>query len=309
MKLLKKVLVVGIILLIGWKLGLADLITRADQTTKTQSTTTEQTTEQTTKESTTKTTTTKLVQTVDEDQPLYTTDSFTEVSQTVNEGEFTTLVEETSDGYKVKTDAGNTGYLMKDAGKIVEKTETEKPTSIKGAVIVLDPGHGGDDTGALSNDENTYEKTVTLATAKQLKSDLEAAGATVYLTHSEDHYISLDDICEFSTTKNADLFISLHADSTEYANEATGITTYYYYDDEKELADTVENSFSDLPLASRGTEYGNYQVLRENLQSSILIEMGYMNNDSDLSYLTSSSYQEQLSSAVTEAVKTYFSEN
>lgn len=53
-------------------------------------------------------------------------------------------------------------------------------------MIVLDPGHGGNDTGALSNDEQTEEKDITLSTAIKVKKTLEDAGATVYLTHTTD---------------------------------------------------------------------------------------------------------------------------
>jgi N-acetylmuramoyl-L-alanine amidase len=61
-----------------------------------------------------------------------------------------------------------------------------------------------------------------------------------------------------------------------------------------------------LPLDSRGIAYGNYQVLRENLQPSILIEMGYMNNDNDLSELVSDTYQEQLAESITAGLTNYF---
>lgn len=175
-------------------------------------------------------------------------------------------------------------------------------------MIVLDPGHGGDDTGALSTDGLTEEKTVTLTAAKQLQTSLEAAGATVYLTHETDDYISLDDICAFSEEKSADLFISLHADSTESANEATGTTTYYYYNSEQRLAETVSDELADLPITSRGTATGNYQVLRENLQPSLLIEMGYMNNEEDLATLTTVNYQQQLAQSITQALLTYFNQ-
>ncbi len=60
------------------------------------------------------------------------------------------------------------------------------------------------------------------------------------------------------------------------------------------------------PLDSRGISTGNYQVLRENLQPSILIEMGYMNNDGDLEELVTDSYQQQIAASLTQALTTYF---
>ncbi len=68
-------------------------------------------------------------------------------------------------------------------------------------MIVLDPGHGGNDTGALSNDEQTEEKDITLSTAIKVKKALEDAGATVYLTHTTDELVQLGDICDYSEEK------------------------------------------------------------------------------------------------------------
>ena len=80
-----------------------------------------------------------------------------------------------------------------------------------------------------------------------------------------------------------DVFISFHYDSTEDSNEASGTTTYYYDEKNLPLANAVENELAkNLPLISRGVEFGDYQVLRENNQPALLLELGYMNNDNDL---------------------------
>ncbi|OQO70187.1 cell wall hydrolase [Enterococcus villorum] len=244
-----------------------------------------------------------------EDSILYSDADLTHPQATINGGELTEYVTETADAYQVTTNEGESGYLALSEGEKVTTSVKETPTSLSNAVIVLDPGHGGEDTGALSNDEQVEEKTITLSTAKKVKAALEEAGATVYLTRSTDELIQLDDICAYSESKKADVFISLHADSTENANEATGITTYYYYNDNEKLAQTVATSFESLPLESRGIATGNYQVLRENFQPAILIEMGYMNNDSDLAELTSNTYQKKIAENLTSALKNYFSQS
>lgn len=241
-----------------------------------------------------------------EDSTLYADAALTTPLTVVNGGELTTYLTPKNDAYQVTTNDGTTGYLALTNGSIVEKTVQETPTDLSDAVIVIDPGHGGSDTGALSTNEEIEEKTITLSTAKKVKKELEATGATVYLTRTSDTFVQLGDICTYSEAKKADIFISLHADSTEYANEATGITTYYYYQENEKLAQTVSDSFDDLPLASRGIATGNYQVLRENLQPALLVEMGYMNNDADLAEMTTSSYQQQLAESLTEALRDYF---
>lgn len=292
----------ALVLLACFKIGLFEQTTTAEQTADHAKVTSESMNDTATSTPETET----FIKVGKGDRTLYTDASFTTPLATVNGGELTEYLSKTAAAYQVRTSDGYTGYLSTDDGTEVTKTIQEVPSDLSDAVIVLDPGHGGSDTGALSNDEQTEEKTITLSTAKKVKAELEKAGATVYLTHTADELVPLADICTYSEKKQADVFISLHADSTEYANEATGITTYYYYGEEKSLAQSIANSFSDLPLESRGVETGNYQVLRENLQPSVLVEMGYMNNDEDLSELTSDTYQQQIAESLTRALTDYF---
>ncbi|WP_066026384.1 N-acetylmuramoyl-L-alanine amidase family protein [Enterococcus mundtii] len=300
---MKKMRIIIFICLIGiialFKFGLSNQETDARQQTSNSVSSIIQTTDSSSE---------NLIKIGKEDATLYADSSLSEPLNSVNAGELATLLSTTDNAYKITMNDGETGYLSLTDGSSLTRSTQELPSDLSEAVIVLDPGHGGDDTGALSTDGHTEEKTVTLAAAKQLQTSLEAAGATVYLTHETDDYISLDDICAFSEEKAADLFISLHADSTESANEATGTTTYYYYNSEQRLAETVSDELADLPIASRGTATGNYQVLRENLQPSLLIEMGYMNNDEDLATLTTVNYQQQLAQSITQALLTYFNQ-
>ncbi|ASZ06886.1 MULTISPECIES: N-acetylmuramoyl-L-alanine amidase family protein [Enterococcus] len=296
-------LVVGVLFIATNHLGIFEQKTTAEQTGSTQTTEIKATSTTTSSHETR-----QQIKIGKEDSTLYADKELTIKLATINGGELTEYLSETDDSYQIKTNAGTTGYLAKtDGTMLVQKTQNQ-PASLSDAVIVLDPGHGGDDVGALSNDEQTEEKTLTLSTAKKLKAALEAEGATVYLTHTTDEFIQLGDICTFSKEKSADVFISLHADSTEIANEATGITTYYYYEKNEELAQTIADGFSELPLNSRGIMYGNYQVLRENLQPAILVEMGYMNNDSDLAELVTDDYQEKFAESLTNSLVAYFSE-
>ncbi|MCB9987785.1 MAG: N-acetylmuramoyl-L-alanine amidase [Rhodospirillales bacterium] len=89
---------------------------------------------------------------------------------------------------------------------------TEKP------IIVIDPGHGGTDPGAVGAN-GVFEKHVTLAMAKELKRQLEATGRyTVHLTRDTDTYIRLHKRVAYARKRNADLFVSLHADSIDKSN-------------------------------------------------------------------------------------------
>jgi len=87
-------------------------------------------------------------------------------------------------------------------------------TQFKKPLIVIDPGHGGRDPGAINSSHGIKEKNITLSMAKELKSQLESSGLyNVLLTRTYDKSIELNGRVEFARVNNADLFISLHADS------------------------------------------------------------------------------------------------
>lgn len=93
-------------------------------------------------------------------------------------------------------------------------------------VIVIDPGHGGRDPGAISPYNKIKEKNITLTYAKKLKQHIEQQyGYKVYLTRSNDRYISLAERVKLTQKYNADLFLSLHADSNPNRQTA-GLSVY-----------------------------------------------------------------------------------
>lgn len=92
-------------------------------------------------------------------------------------------------------------------------------------IVVLDPGHGGKDPGAIGRSWRTYEKNITLSMAKELKKHLEAKGFRVYMTRETDIFIPLRKRVAIARSYHADLFISLHADST-YNRNAQGLSIY-----------------------------------------------------------------------------------
>ena len=102
-------------------------------------------------------------------------------------------------------------------------------TSCKAAkrkrVIVLDPGHGGKDPGAIGAHGKTFEKNITLAMGKELQEILRRRGYTVYLTRNTDIFIPLRQRIKIAQKYKADLFMSLHADSAKNRS-ATGLSVY-----------------------------------------------------------------------------------
>ncbi|WP_298082293.1 N-acetylmuramoyl-L-alanine amidase, partial [uncultured Campylobacter sp.] len=106
------------------------------------------------------------------------------------------------------------------AGKIYKST--------KGKLIVIDPGHGGSDSGAVGN--GLKEKNVVLATSKKLGALLQKRGYRVLYTRSTDVFINLRSRTIFAGKKNADMFISIHANAAPNASSASrmsGVETFF----------------------------------------------------------------------------------
>lgn len=109
--------------------------------------------------------------------------------------------------------------------KAANSSSTYKPNPKRKKIIVLDPGHGGKDPGAIGRSYKTYEKNITLSMGKELKKQLESRGFQVYMTRSTDIFIPLRQRVRIARSYHADLFISLHADST-YNRNAQGLSIY-----------------------------------------------------------------------------------
>ena len=111
--------------------------------------------------------------------------------------------------------------------KSVVSSNSAKNNSVvkKKKVVVLDPGHGGKDPGAIGRSFRTYEKNITLSMGKELKRMLETKGYKVYMTRSTDIFIPLRRRVQIARQYHADLFISIHADST-VNRKAQGFSIY-----------------------------------------------------------------------------------
>lgn len=117
--------------------------------------------------------------------------------------------------------------LKKDLAQSQEKINLREVLSLKINRIIIDPGHGGKDPGAVGPN-NYYEKKVVLKLSQILKKDLskKLANSQIFLTRTDDKFISLESRAAFANSKKGDLFISIHANSFKNAR-ASGIETYY----------------------------------------------------------------------------------
>lgn len=218
------------------------------------------------------------------------------------------FISKEDDWYKVKTKKGTVGWI---ASWVVSISDTDQPVKINAsnlseATIVLDAGHGGKDVGAEST-SNKHEATYTLKMIKAIRDKLKQSGANVILTRDSNETIALGPRARLSNKKKADAFISVHFDSSSKANSASGVTTYYYEKSKDfSLASSLNNQFNDLKLKNRGTDFGDYYVLRENNRPSVLLELGYINSDKDFKQISSDKYRKQIANNVYDGLKEYF---
>ena len=198
-------------------------------------------------------------------------------------------------------------------------------------VIVIDPGHGGVNTGTHSILDGRFEKEFTLDWAERLKPLLEADGWKVFLTRTSDVYVTNANRVTFAGAQHADLFISLHFNSGAPDKTAAGLETYCitptgmpstltrgYADPWSE--DLPNNKFDaqNLQLAvrvqrallratgieDRGVRHSRFDtVLRGQNRPAILIEGGYLSNPAEAKLIESAAYRQKLAAGLANALQ------
>lgn len=188
---------------------------------------------------------------------------------------------------------------------LVNNKTLKNATNLSETTIVLDPGHGGNDSGALST-KNKMEKTYTLQVAQRTAKKLKEQGANVIMTRDTDKTVSLFSRPNFSTNNNANLFVSFHFDSSPEDNTASGITSYYYHNGlSLKLATDINQQMSNIPIDNRGIQFGDFLVIRDVKVPSVLLEMGYINDNDDFKHIESPQYQATIAQDVTEGIEKY----
>jgi len=108
-----------------------------------------------------------------------------------------------------------------------KKSSRDRGIDFSKYIVVIDPGHGGKDAGAIGY-KNLIEKKAVLAVAKKVKKILKNRGFKVYLTRNKDIFIPLKKRTKFANRKKADFFISIHANAVaKYKNKSRGIETFF----------------------------------------------------------------------------------
>jgi len=181
-------------------------------------------------------------------------------------------------------------------------------------VIVIDPGHGGTDSGALGVN-GVKEKEMVLEIAKEIlkwnKTVLNNR-YTIYLTRYTDTLISLSDRAKLVNIVRPDLFISLHGNNASNSN-AKGIEVYIYngvYPKRQSViiaTHIMEQLNEKLGYKTRGVKKANFQVLRQTIKTcpTILIELGFLSNKDEAGYLTKKENKNAVALAILISIKIY----
>jgi N-acetylmuramoyl-L-alanine amidase len=228
-------------------------------------------------------------------------------------GERFKKVNETNDWVQIQYSASQTAWVSKGLTAAVDSTTSASlPSSsaaLKDKIIVVDAGHGGYDPG--TSGKSSIEKNLALTTAKLVASRLANAGANVFMTRSNDTFISLSGRVNVSEAKHADAFISIHYNAST-SSSANGIASFYYSESkDKELAKYIQESMAENApsMKDMGVRFGDYYVTRENNQRAVLLELGFLSNAHDEQIVSSNAYQQQISTGIYQGIARYFAAN
>lgn len=194
-----------------------------------------------------------------------------------------------------------------------------KHKPVKGnSFVVIDPGHGGKDCGAIAVN-GVYESLINMNISNIIKQRLEQYGVNVKLTHYDDNFYSLDERQDFGRKSGADLFVALHNNSTE-TDALSGTEVYYYRANSQPLAASIH---SRLVSAWQGIYFNNsvmyekiipydggvrfypFQVTRIEECPAVLVECGYLSNPVECDMLCNSENQRIMAYAVADGIMDY----
>lgn len=204
---------------------------------------------------------------------------------------------------------GMTGFVEKRFVRL--KNTVDGP--VKNRIIVLDPGHGGKDPGAISGAYT--EKSIVLKVTNLVKEKLEADGAIVKMTRTGDTFPTLDERIQFTKANYGELFVSIHTNSFTTA-KPNGTETYYSVksnENEKEdvvLATNINNLIvKNADMTNRGVKRNDYKVIVGLKIPAVLLELGFISNDADRAKLVSDKYVEIFADSIYQGIVDYYARN
>ncbi len=186
------------------------------------------------------------------------------------------------------------GTLIKETGDIL---------------VVLDPGHGGEDEGCSS--EGVEEKALNLQIALRVQSRLLEMGYQVRLTRETDIVRTLEERVQAANQAGADIYVSIHQNASE-EKDVEGIEVWYSGQNEGAESERLSRVIQKYVVESTGARARELQeneelfVIRECTMPACLIETGFLSNRAERGKLAGSGYQEQLAEGIARGIDVYF---
>jgi N-acetylmuramoyl-L-alanine amidase len=172
-------------------------------------------------------------------------------------------------------------------------------------VVIIDPGHGGSDPGAVGIG-NLHEADVVLEIAQEVASILEQQGVQVIMTRTSDVDVELEPRVVIAEQANASLFVSIHANAIDMSRPEVNGTSTYYFSSGEGLAQTVQNAIVQaLGMKDRGIHSARFYVLRKTSMPAILVETAFVTGAEDARKLADSSWRSQMAMAIANGVLQY----
>ncbi len=194
-------------------------------------------------------------------------------------------------------------------------------------IVVLDPGHGGKDSGGIGC-HNTYEKKVVLKISQLVKRKLKRAHVTVYMTRDSDKFIELHQRPRLAMRKKADLFVSIHANKASRVG-ANGIETFImpaagfpstassttakksFSGNRNNIANTLLSGEIHTELidktgaTDRGVKRARFKVLKDATCPAALLEVGFLTNPTEAKKLITPAYCEKIADGIATGIMNY----
>ncbi len=172
-------------------------------------------------------------------------------------------------------------------------------------VVVLDPGHGGVDPGAVGIGD-IQEADLVLPIAQQVASLLQQQGIQVVMTRNSDVDVELEPRVQMAEQARANLFVSIHANSVGLDRPEVNGTETYYYSSGEALAQVIQNSVvSMVGTNDRGIRQARFYVLRKTSMPAVLVETAYVSGSEDAPRLADPNFRSQMATAIARGILQY----
>ena len=197
-----------------------------------------------------------------------------------------------------------------------QNIEAKKPSKkkqniskkLKNKVIIIDPGHGGNDTGAMRG--NLLEKDLTLSIAQKVRDCLREKGFTnVIMTRATDKTLTLENRVTIANDNQADIFVSIHINAS-VKSEINGIETHYYTENGYNVAKVIHKELMEnVSATDRGLFKSKFYVINHTEAPAVLLELGFISNEHERNALNSQKRQMASAKAIADGIVKYLSEH